>query len=353
VQGTFGVLLAIVLLTLAASRVGKRLSAAELAAAEPSVAVPSVAVPAAAGRRTWRHWAALWKPHCGLLAGLGVLAGVAFFWFWLEYQQSQHALAQLQVALWHALHPAHETRAAYGAPPHPLRPFRPPRLDGTYYRGNDVRHPALFNGGNYRTATLQLSLRDADGRKLEVGDEVGEKLVVRLELVRAANVSDAQFDDASLDQWFLSSDDLTEPDTPLPARRVPFVAVEPHQLWRADFPLAAKSDVPTSRSEGWIYVYRARAAAPDAGPPPVIQCQYGIGYLLSIADHRLTAESDLWMGSLYLNDVLALPQPRRVPLEEWFDDRPIPELPDGWPRDPFAGAGPPPFADFGPSEDDD
>ena len=341
-RGMFILLLGVVIATpLAAARVRKRLASVGADGAQPSV---------------WRRAVARWRPGHGVLAGLLVLAGCGVYWLWLEYDEQGQALAVLQSALWRAQHPAHETRAVYGVPPRPLRPLRPNRLGGTYYRGDWDRHPALFNGGNYRTATYRLSLCDGDGRQLAAGDEVGRNLVVRLELVRAANQPDALFDDAVIGQLFLSNQDLTGPDATLPSNPVRFQAVEPHQRWVAEYPLTAQSDAPSSRSEGLLYVYRARSQAlPDV--PVKIECQYGISFSLSIVDRQLMPDSDLWMGPLYSNDYLALPQPRRVPLEEWFDDREIPEIPDEMPasvvRDPYAAGGLPRFSEFGPAEDDD
>jgi hypothetical protein len=51
---------------------------------------------------------------------------------------------------------------------------------------------------------------------------------------------------------------------------------------------------------------------------------YGIGYDLKISDDQLTAESDVFMGALYRTRKLPT---WRVPMDQWFSHRPIPELP--------------------------
>ena len=251
------------------------------------------------------------------------------------------------------MHPRHDTRTVYGIPPKPKRPFRPNRLGATYYRGNWFRHPALFNGGNYRRATFHLSLCDSAGHRLAAGDSVETgNLVVRLELVRAAGNANLLFSDSTIAQWFLSSQDLTGPDAHRPSDELRFAPVESGRRWVADYPLAMHADAASGSATGLIYVYQAAPNVPANGPL-YAECQYGISYALTIAERRLTAESDLWMGSLYLNDYLALPQSQYAPLEEWFDDRPIPELPDDKQLDPFCAEAPAPFAGFGDFKDPD
>ena len=233
-----------------------------------------------------------------------MLAGCGVYWLWLEYDEQGRSLAVLQSALWQAQRPAprdtHRLRRAAS----PLHPFRPSQLGGTYFRGNWDRHPALFNGGNYRTAAYRLSLCNGEGRQLAAGDEVDHKLIVRLELVRAANQSDALFDDAVIGQLFLSNQDLTGSDARLPSNPVRFPAVEPHQRWVAEYPLTAESDAPSSRSEGLLYVYRARRQS-----LPTCRRRSSVNTASHSrsrsADRRLMPDSDLWMGPLYSNDYLA------------------------------------------------
>ena len=57
------------------------------------------------------------------------------------------------------------TFSDHGKPPIPGKPPIAPTLSATYYRGNDERSPKLFNGGNYRTATFHLSVRDDRGAR--------------------------------------------------------------------------------------------------------------------------------------------------------------------------------------------
>jgi hypothetical protein len=58
-------------------------------------------------------------------------------------------------------------------------------------------------------------------------------------------------------------------------------------------------------------------------------CRHGIVYDLQLADGRLAESSDLWMGSLLWNprfDQPGMHRPGKIPLVEWFDYRPLPEV---------------------------
>src|SRR5262249_22020177 len=66
---------------------------------------------------------------------------------------SQGQVAELQAQL----HPVSQTLVRR------IRPKHPPRMSGEYYRGNDERNAALFNGGFYRTCTLRVGLVQPDG----------------------------------------------------------------------------------------------------------------------------------------------------------------------------------------------
>jgi hypothetical protein len=336
VQGQFGGLLAIVMATLLAARLRRN-------------ATVDGDPPAA----RWRQWLVRWRPWHGCLAGAVLIGGTGVYWLWREYLGQQRVIAELQTTIRQAQSVPRETRAVYGAPPRPVQPFRPKRLGGTYYRGNLERHPALFNGGNYRTATLGLSLLDAAGNELAVGSPIADgRLVIRLEIARAANVPEVLLGDTVMSQWFVSAQDLTGPEARMPADIVRFAALEPGQRWVADFPLALTQQEAAGFGGRPIYVYRAPAAL-AAGAPIRAECQYGIAHALPVTSGRLSADAELWMGSLKVSDDLALPQPRRIPLEEWFDDRPIPELPSSDPVDPYGPGSPAPFASFGNATDAD
>ena len=72
----------------------------------------------------------------------------------------------------------------------PVYPMHPKRLGGIYYRGNDERSPELFNGGFYRTATLEVWLSDAAGNHLQWNDEIADRnLFITFAINRAARNS--------------------------------------------------------------------------------------------------------------------------------------------------------------------
>lgn len=54
-------------------------------------------------------------------------------------------------------------------------------------------------------------------------------------------------------------------------------------------------------------------------------------YDLHFQDGIITADSDVWMGSLYRTTKVTL---ARLPLSEWFSHEPIPPLPEMQPDDP-------------------
>ena len=269
-----------------------------------------------------------------------MIGSTGVYWLWCEFSDAERAIASLRTTLDKMRVVPRDVHAVYGSPPRPPRPFRPTGLAGTYYRGNLERHPALFNGGNYRSATLLLSVCDAAGHELDVGSPVpSDSVVIRLEVVRAANTSDALLGDAIMSQWFVSAADLTTgAQQPLPADLVRFTPLEEGRRWVANYPLA----IPQSERDGFsgngLYVYRAPVnwtASTSSWP----QCEYVIMHALGVLDGHLAPAADLWMGSVLANDYLALPQPRRIPLDEWFDDRPIPELPGAEPVDPYRPGG--------------
>ena len=92
----------------------------------------------------------------------------------MEPLRKQAALSQIHYA----------TFSDYGSPPTPRRPPLSPRLSATYYRGNDERSARLFNGGHYRTATFNVSVRGANGVR-KAGDALNGPIIIRIEIVRA------------------------------------------------------------------------------------------------------------------------------------------------------------------------
>ncbi len=231
-----------------------------------------------------------------------------------------------------------ETAANTSGAPVPIRPPHPFRLGGVYYRGNDERNQKLFNGGNYRTATIDVALFGARDHRLEWDDAIGkESLFIRCEIRRAPKATPALFQEPLGKQTFLSRQLPGTEETDAP---VPFETIEPGDLWRASYPLGT-SPGNGGRLAGMIYLYRGNAEE-DVG---IATAHYGIQYDLRIADGRVTRESEIWMGSLYnLNGKIYLPPPGKVAFPEWFDSSPIPEITGENTDDPeLLGIGEPDF----------
>ncbi|HVW03348.1 MAG TPA: hypothetical protein VHB77_23495, partial [Planctomycetaceae bacterium] len=217
----------------------------------------------------------------------------------------------------------------YGWPPRPIRPNHPKRLSGTYYRGNCERNPELFNGGHYLTAWLRVELCDGERKPVQVGDPLpASGLTVRFEIERAPNTADALISDAVIQSVFVTSyvrpsDMLGESQTtsqPLPedSQVLKLETLETNQRWACWYPLTIDLAHP-DKAEGLVYVYRG-------DPAKSAEIHYGISYDIPISHGRIANDSEVWLGSLYLTPVLATPQPGKVPLDEWFDYRPIPPI---------------------------
>jgi YHS domain-containing protein len=205
----------------------------------------------------------------------------------------------------------------FGKPPVPVRPPLPKRLAGTFYRGNDERDPGLFNGGNYRTATFQVSVRQEDGKDAEYGQDLGSSpLFIRLEIERGPNTPDFFWAPERMNTMFLTQ----ETDPALGAKgpiadRVGLTALAPLRLWEALYPIGPAPAGEASRS-GIVYVREKMRGGS--------RFHYGIPYELHFRNGRLTRDSDVFMGALYRTRKVL---PSKLPLHEWFSHNPIPTLP--------------------------
>ena len=130
----------------------------------------------------------------------------------------------------------------FGDPPIPAKPKLPKRIKGTFYRGNDERSVELFNQGNYRTCSFNLSLcSKAGGDEIHLYDDLSSHTVfLRLEIVRAAFTSDLFFSDEQMDVIVLTkqSDPFLGHLAPI-EDGVPLHTTEPKQRWEAAFPLCS------------------------------------------------------------------------------------------------------------------
>jgi hypothetical protein len=202
-----------------------------------------------------------------------------------------------------------------------------------YYRGNDERKEQLFNGGFYRTATLQLELCDRERKPLKVGDLVPRgELFVRLQIARSPHATPSLFRKELIHSVYLSrqykdGDEIVNLDTP-----VPFETVEEGQRWVAEYAIGKLQASGNSELKGTVYVYYGSQDVRDVTKG---YAHYGIVYDLRSHDRRLLPTSELYMGAIYLpgNRVL-VPKSDEIPLTEWFDFQPIPEIEGDHTQDP-------------------
>jgi len=257
---------------------------------------------------------------------LVVLAGYLGYEVW-SLQHQLH-LQQLEDEIHYA------TFYDFGYPPVPRRPETEKRLSASFYRGNDERSPKLFNEGNYRTATFHVSVCDATGRTLDPEASLPDsELFVRLEVERPPFTPDFLYSPEMMNTMFLTAECDRFLEVNAPAKdRVTLTEIEPMQRWEALYPLerlhSCCCGTNGERLRGTIYVCQEQYA--DAWMPFLPQRRsgsrfhYGIGYDLQVSDDKLSAESDIYMGALYRTRKLPT---WRVPMDQWFSHRPIPELP--------------------------
>lgn len=269
----------------------------------------------------WRGLACVNRLH--YLAAILALALAA----WPVYYQQQAVRADAEIAelrseiarLEKQLHPGLQPTEK---PPRPVDPRHPRRLGGEYYRGNDERDPRLFNGGFYRTCTMRVWLCGSDGTILHWGDVVPDgPCSIRFEIEQSPGAADALFAEDIWNNTFLSP---VPPQQPLvdPATEVARFREEGPRRWVAEVPLdlAAAGETPL---HGTIYLYRG---VPDPGQPVSADPHYAAEYTLRVVDGRIAPDSELWMGYIFrTGNVLPTPE-GKIPEDEWFSFRPIPEI---------------------------
>ena len=220
----------------------------------------------------------------------------------------------------------------FGFPPTPKRPDTEPRLQASFYRGNDERSPKLFNNGNYRTATFNISLCDSDRNPVVAGDDVKDRdLFVRFEIVRPPFTPDFLYNEEMMNTMFLTAecDHFLGRETPV-ADAVGLTETEPMQKWEALYPIRSGAACCCSKEcMGTVYIcekYFRNSAMPIIGGATQVGARfhYAIRYDLNIEDGVLVNDSDIYMGALYRTRKLPT---WRVPMNQWFSHEPIPVLP--------------------------
>ena len=270
-----------------------------------------------------------------------VLAGLAvpLFYFASDFEQMFSAIDKNNIADLH-----YATFDDFGLPPMPPHPPVERRLQATFYRGNDERHPRLFNGGHYRTTTFYISLRTDDGKAIEYGDDLkDQEISVRLEIERAPNTADFFFEDRTMDAIFATREFgyYLARDEPVPDA-LPLTVLEKTQRWEVVYPLGPVAQSGPATAAGVIYLCEERHMdrkdysqaqlllitgrwwGSEEKPIQGSRFHYAIQYDLHFEQGVIDAESDLWMGSLYRTRKVDL---QDLPHSEWFSHEPIPVLP--------------------------
>ncbi len=215
--------------------------------------------------------------------------------------------------------------------PVPPRPRHPKRLGGEYYRGNDERNPKLFNGGHYRTATLRVWLANADRHRLEWGDDAGpEDLFICVEIEKANHATPTLFTEEMMASTFISRQAASIQAPRLKDVPVRMKVVTEGQHWQAFYKIGTVNGSGQETLTGMLYVNKGKVS--DDGVSGLVH--YGINYDVQLDEGTISKESEVWMGSLYRITRLHIPPDDKVPLHEWFDFLPIPEIVGGNTEDP-------------------
>ena len=64
------------------------------------------------------------------------------------------------------------------------------------------------------------------------------------------------------------------------------------------------------------------------------QPHYGIRCDITVREGRIDAASEMWMGATFVTSNVVIPQDGKIPLREWFDFVPIPEITQENSKDP-------------------
>ena len=210
-----------------------------------------------------------------------------------------------------------------------VRPVHPPRMGGKYYRGNDERSPALFNGGYYRTATLDLQIHGPDGRPLIWGDPSPATATIVVEIEKSPFAAPSLFTGEMMAAVGMTDVEPKELGSAVKPRYTLLKPAPREGAWMIEFPLELHPDQP--RQEGYVYLYNSFH---EQGEGLSGTCHFAIGYTLVTADGKLTPESQVWMEAAVKPGQLHWTPEGRISAQEWFDVLPIPEIEGGNSSDP-------------------
>ena len=241
--------------------------------------------------------------------------------------------------------------------PLPPYPMHPPRLGGQYYRGNDERDNTLFNGGFYRTATIDLRLVNDNDEQLQWGDPIDGKLFVEIEITRAPKSTRELFTDRIADMTSVRHYSQLPSGT---EQTLKLDVLDKENRWLVKVPLPdLRTESGKGRLEGMVYLMYGNQPGEQRLPRPHFGVKYDLRFeggqtevastttfasaVLNDSDDKeksadslkIKSDSVLWMGSMYtLNNRVLVPNSEQVLLDRWFDWRPIPEIEGDAAEDP-------------------
>jgi hypothetical protein len=277
---------------------------------------------------------AWFKPtyHLAALLLLLVIAALLFQFGLVQELRSANATLKTQLDRTKKTLPSEDPKTL----PLPVHPMHPRRLGGVYYRGNDERSPELFNGGFYRTATMEVRLTDASGKRLQWNDELtGQALWITFSIDRAAGATSSLFSSRVMSSTFLThfaQSQLSKVSTFTGDQEILLREIEPGQKWEAKIPLTSPEQWRDSTAEGLIYVHHGNQVSLEGQKGRI---HFGIKYKILLVDTKITEDSEIWMGSIYnLKGRVLIPDENSILLDRWFDFRPIPEIDGSNTNDP-------------------
>jgi hypothetical protein len=235
----------------------------------------------------------------------------------------------------------YSTFADYGYPPRPRKREDNLALTRTYYRGNDERNPQMFNGGQYRTVTFDVSLESQDGTPLEYGSSVTDQPVfLKVRFIRAPFTSSGYYTREYMKRMYLTmqSGRFLGRDEPV-EDRLDWTEVEEGRVWEARFQLPEGDRFPKTWTENDSVTSIAQSSESKMRRGIVYLCEerldenqnvlggrfhFAVEYSLMDVDGKLVQTSDLFMGTNYRGSNFTR---YGILEEEWLSTEPLPEKP--------------------------
>src|SRR5262249_30901929 len=149
----------------------------------------------------------------------------------------------------------------------------------------------------------------------------GRPWFVKLAIERAPHATPALFSHPVMDRAILSRQWSGHNVPELQDEPVRLSVVEPGERWECSY-LVGRPENEGDKLQGLIYLYQADVADGEVRGDP----HYGIRYELSIEEGKLSEDSELWMGAIFLTGNVVVPAEGTIPLSEWFDYRELPVI---------------------------